>query len=682
MQQTKIKPVLEVQNLSVEYRTSSGAVKALRDVSINLKTGETFGLAGESGSGKSTLGLAILNYLDENGLITNGDIRLHGDSLLRLDNKAMQSIRGKIIAHVPQDPKTSLNPSITVGEQVAEVLRTHFDYDKIELKRRTAELFSKVGLPEPEHTVERYPHELSGGMQQRVLVAIALACEPDLIIMDEPTSGLDVTTKAKILDLIKKLQESVETTILLVSHDLGEIAETADRVGILYAGELMELGPVDTIFSGSMHPYTRGLLKAVPTEEANSRLEPIQGTIPDLVDLPNGCIFADRCEHADESCQNNKIEMVDVDSESHLSRCKKTDELGKFNHKTTVASDVAKRERTNKDILNLYNIEKYYQDNSIIEQIIGDPKPIRAVDGIDLNIREGETLGLVGESGCGKSTLARTVAGLTDATGGSVKYKGVDINSWDLDNNNRFREETGMVFQNPHSSLNPSKTVYQILRRPIENLTDLEKTQINERIVTLLEQVSLTKNYAQRHVKELSGGEKQRIAIARAFATNPSFVILDEPVSALDLSVQASLVNLLEDLRAEYNCSYLFISHDLSVVKHLCDRIAVMYLGKIMEVGTIEEIFSPPHHPYTRSLLSNISTLDPGSNVTKTHLEGTVPSARDPPSGCNFCTRCPQYKQGVCDIDEPTLEQVPGSGSGHLAACKLNKEELMDTIHK
>lgn len=677
---TESKSVLEVDQLSVEYETGAGAVKALRDISFKLQSGETFGLAGESGSGKSTLGLAILNYLDDNGSVSSGDIRFHDESLLSLDASAIRSIRGKMIAHVPQDPKTSLNPSIQVGEQVAEVLRAHFNYNKKSVSERTTELFDDVGLPEPEHTKKQYPHELSGGMQQRVLVAIALACEPDLIIMDEPTSGLDVTTKSKILDLINQLQESFDTTILMISHDLGEIAETADRVGILYAGELMEVGPVETVFSKSMNPYTRGLLKAVPSRREDQRLESIEGSIPDLVDIDSGCIFADRCEYAEEACRTGTIEMADIGSESHQSRCRRTEDLDEFTRGDVVRAEPVTKAQNQETILHTNDLKKYYRDSSVLQRYFGETKPVRAVDDVSITIQEGEALGLVGESGCGKSTLAQAVSGLTDITNGGVKYRGIDIHSWEVEKENKFRKETGMVFQNPHSSLNPSKTVYQIISRPLETLTDFNRNNIDNRIIELLNQVGLSETYAKRFPEELSGGEKQRVAIARAFAANPSFVILDEPVSALDLSVQANIVNLLRDLQNEYNCSYLFISHDLSVVKNLCDRIAVMYLGKIVEIGTTSDIFAPPYHPYTRSLISNINSVDPESTVSKTRLEGTVPSARDPPSGCNFCTRCPKYKEGLCDTEEPELERSDGPSSDHSLSCHLDTDELSEEL--
>lgn len=675
----KQKPVIKIEDLSIEYKTGEGAVKAIRNVSFDLQSGETFGLAGESGSGKSTLGLAILNHLDENGYIVDGDITFNDKSLVSMSPEKLRSIRGNVIAHVPQDPKTSLNPSIKVGEQVAEVLDTHFEYDKDQIHDKTVELFEKVELPDPEFIMDQYPHELSGGMQQRVLVAIGLACEPELIVMDEPTSGLDVTTKTKILDLIDDLQEKFDTTILLISHDLGEIAEIADRVGILYAGELMEIGSIEEVFTNPKNPYTHGLLDAVPSQKEDEKLSSIGGSIPELVDIPNGCIFADRCEYADDECRNNEIGMQEIGSKGHLSRCRRIEDIDRFSYGNDRESVVNNTKSKSEVLLQVNDIKKYYTDSSMFDRIFGEKKPVRAVNGVEFDIRKGESFGLVGESGCGKSTLASTIAGLTEATSGSIKYRGVDINTWEVENQNKFRTETGIVFQNPHSSLNPKKTVYQILQRPLSTQTDLQNKGIKERIIELLEQVGLSKTYAERYPDELSGGEKQRVAIARAFATKPSFVILDEPVSALDLSVQANIINLLNHLQQEYNCAYLFISHNLSVVKNICDRIAVMYLGKVAEIGDTSDIFNPPYHPYTRALISNIRSVNPEINIEKTKLDGTVPGARDPPSGCNFCTRCPKYKEGLCDTEEPDLENT-NEDNQHKISCHLGNEELSESM--
>jgi peptide/nickel transport system ATP-binding protein len=668
--------VLSVDNLSVEYLTDNESVKAVRDVSLHIEPGETLGIAGESGSGKSTLALAILRYLEGNGRITDGIIEYGGRSILDLSSRELKELRGNEIAHVPQDPNTSLNPSMTVGDQIAEVVRTHRDVSRSEAMEQTYEVLHEVNLPDPKTNASQYPHELSGGQQQRVLLAIALTCQPQLLILDEPTTGLDVTTQAKILDLIDELIDERDTSVLLITHNLGVINQITDRVGIMYAGEIMEMGATDEVFSSPANPYTQGLLASLPQGE-DRRLKPIPGQIGDLKTIPDGCVFADRCEFATDECRDGPIEKVSVDSDpEHLTRCRQWEHAVD----NPIQSDTQTLERTTKPdqstLIEAQNVTKYFGETSFLDSVFNGKPPVKAVDGVDLHIRESETLGIVGESGCGKSTLGSVLLNLLPATGGDISFRGTAFDSMDDSDWKAFRSECQIVFQNPHSSLNPKHTVGQAIKRPLELFTDQSEDEQRERVAELLTQVGLQPSYANRYPRDLSGGEKQRVAIARAFSVNPSFVVLDEPVSALDVSVQASILNLLTELQEEYGTSYLLISHNFSVVNYISDRIAVMYLGNFVEIGSTASIFEPPFHPYTRALLSNIPSADPDVERDRIYLEGDVPSARNPPSGCPFRTRCPQKIGGICEREVPTLEAVDSDDPGHLISCHLDCDEM------
>ena len=679
--------LLEIESLDVEYATDDGAVHAVRDLSLPVYEGETFGLAGESGSGKSTLALSVLRYLGGNGRVTNGEIRFKGTSLLDCSKKELRSIRGNQIAHVPQSPDRALNPSLTVGEQIAETIELHRDVTKEEAWEQTYETLEEVNLPDPEYNAKRYPHELSGGMQQRILIAMALSCSPDLLILDEPTTGLDVTTEAKILDLVDDLKRKYNASILLITHDLGVIAQVADRAGIMYAGEIIERGSVEQVFNNPANPYTQGLLDAVPELGREDELEAIPGQPPELDQLPDGCIFADRCEFAEEACRTGSIEEEPIpDEPGHRSRCRRWETVIEANSDTETVSESATTDESAVDeakesILEAEGVKKYFGEESFFDRIFGGEPPVKAVDDVDFTVNESETLGLVGESGCGKSTLAKTVLRLLNLTDGTIQFDGNDIASLEGSDLKEFQSESQIVFQHPDSSLNPRKTIRQSLERPLKLFTDLSEDERTERIHELLEQVELGADYAGRYPHELSGGQKQRVAIARAFAANPSFVVLDEPLSALDVSVQASILNLLSMLRKEYGSSYLFISHDLSVVNYISDRIAVMYLGKIVEVGSKQAVFEPPYHPYTQSLLSSVPAPDPDTDRERIHLEGDVPSPRETPSGCPFHTRCPKKIGDVCETEEPELESVVTSDDeSHRIACHLDEDEMAMSV--
>jgi len=673
--------VLDIDSLYVEYSTPRGGVQAVRDVSLAIERGETVGIAGESGSGKSTLALAILQYLGENGHITDGTIEFKGQRLADLSHKELLSIRGNEIAHVAQDAKKSLNPSITVGEQIAETVKKHRGLSKSEAHEHALEMLEEVNIPDPEYHADKYVHELSGGQQQRVLIAIALSCNPDMLILDEPTTGLDVTTQVKIIDLIEDLKEEFNTTILLITHNLEIIAEITDRVAIMYAGEFMEKGPTERVFANPTNPYTQGLLGATPEIGSDKEPTEIPGQVPSLTDLPTGCVFAERCEFATEKCREEPIPLEQIE-EDHETRCIRWEHA--IENPLQSGQGTLDRGEPGEELIKAKGVKKFFDEPNAIGRLMSDgplaeyfetEPPVQAVSGVDLTIREGETVGLVGESGSGKSTLGRTLLQLLEPTDGTVEFRGEDITEFDSGELRDFYAECQLVFQNPHSSLNPRKSIYEIIDKPLKLFTDMDEDERNQRVQNLLNQMDLGPEYMSRYPHELSGGEKQRVAIARAFAPNPSLIVLDEPMSALDVSVQANILNLLSELRSEYGTAYFFISHDLGVISAICDQINVMYLGEVVESGTRDDIFDPPYHPYTRALLSSIPTLDPTEDANPIRLEGDVPSPRTPPSGCSFHTRCPQKIGEVCEAEVPELESKTDE-EFHTIACHLDPGEM------
>lgn len=669
--------LLDVDGLNVEFRVKHGRIKALRDVSVSLQKGETLGIAGESGSGKSTLALAILRYLDSNAHIPSGEIKFKGQNLLELPKSELQNLRGNQIAHVAQNATTALNPSMRIGAQIREAIVRYQDVSgKDEAMERVYEFLEQVNIPDPKEIAQRYPSELSGGQQQRALIAIALSCQPELLILDEPTTGLDVTTQAKLLDLIEELKSTFDIGIILITHNLSVIAQIADRVNILYAGEMMEKGDVDNVFTEPANPYTQALLATTPELHKHKELQQIPGQIPGLDDIPDGCIFSDRCEFATEECTSSPIQMETV-SPGHETRCTRWE--------AAVEDPIQAHEAPHRSsdpgepILEAEELVKHYDPGTFFQRHFGDHSPVQAVRGVEIEVREGETVGLVGESGCGKSTLGRTLLGLHDATSGRIRYRGTPISSLSKSETKKFRQECQIIFQDPEASLNPRKKIKNIIGWPIKKFTELDEDEREERIKELLNQVGLPTKMKTKYPHELSGGEQQRVSIARAFAANPSLIVLDEPVSALDVSVQASILNLLDDLRAEYNTSYLLISHDMGVIQSVTDRLVVMYLGKVIETGQIEEVLEPPYHPYTRALLSSIPSLQPSANSTRIRLQGDVPSARDPPTGCSFHTRCPQKIGEICETEDPELESTEtgtNGASSHCTSCHLDETDM------
>ncbi len=687
-------PVLRIDNLSVEYRTRGGNVRAVRDVSFSIGRGETFGVVGESGSGKSTLAFAVMGYLSSNAKVSSGRIDYQGEDLLAMPSERWDALRGARIAMVYQDPMSSLNPSIIVGEQVAEAITSHEPVSAKVARDRTLELFAAVNMPEPAAIFRRYPHQLSGGQQQRVLIAMALANNPDLLIMDEPTTGLDVTTEAQILDLIAELKRSFSSAILYISHNLGVIARISDRIGVMYAGQIVEQGPVREVFRRQLHPYTAGLLECLPSLDFGRRdraLKLIQGMIPDLARLPAACSFAPRCPHARERCHNEAPELVEV-VPRHWSRCmfwreqeveralreatSRTSETAITAVTATAANSANSAPR--RPLLVVDNLSRDYIDAKKLLGIFGQERIVHALDGVSLELAPDETLAVVGESGCGKTTLARLIVGLVEPTDGTILFDGNKLEGSAAERERDVRRRLQMVFQNPDSTLNPKRSIGQALARPLALFCGLSGAQAVEEATKLLRAVRLDERYLDRLPNQLSGGEKQRVGIARAFATNPDLIVCDEPVSALDVSVQAAILNLLGDLQARAHTAYLFISHDMSVVRYLADRVAVVYLGKIAEIGPVERVFAPPWHPYTEALLSAIPVPDPDAAVTPIRLEGPVPSAANPPSGCVFHTRCPRKIGAICEQQVPPARQGP---NGHTIVCHIPLETLT-TVQK
>jgi peptide/nickel transport system ATP-binding protein len=671
-------PIIQAQNLSIDYKLEQGWVNALHNVSIAIRPLEIHGLVGESGSGKSTLALALMRYLAANARITSGQILLDGDDLVPNTTAEMRHIWGRQISLVPQDALASLNPSYQIGEQIAEITRLHEGLSRKASWERAVEMLRRVKIADPEAVAKRYPHQLSGGMQQRVTIAMALSTRPRLLILDEPTTSLDVTTEAVILDLFRELIHDNQAAALYVSHNLGLVAQLCDTVTVLYGGEVMASGSVVETYKRPLHPYTISLLASLPrpTEGVETRLPTIEGVAPSLAERPKACVFADRCPAALQLCRDVKPPL-EIVQDGRMIACYRWREIADG----SLVIDTAPKERNipapprERYVLTADNIQKRFGKRTLLGRLTGHTGAIlTAVDGVSLKIRERSTLGLVGESGSGKTTLARCIVALETADGGDITLLDIPLS---LDLRQRPQSalrELRMVFQNPNDTLNPYMSVGETLSRTITRLDGtLSRDQIQARVTELLDAVRLTAEYAARYPSELSGGEKQRVAIARAFATNPALVLADEPTSSLDVSVQSVILNLLKDLRAQQGASYLFISHDLRAVSYLADWIIVMYLGEIVEAGDSEDVYTAPSHPYTEALLSAIAVPDPTVQQKRIRLEGDVPSAAHIPSGCRFHTRCPRKIGAICETDAPPWRDA---GGDHFIRCHIPVDEL------
>jgi peptide/nickel transport system ATP-binding protein len=681
-------PVLRVRELAISYETRRGDVDAVRDVSFEIQRGNAFGLVGESGCGKSTVAFGIVNFLG-NGRIVDGSILFQGRELRGRSEDELRHLRGDQIAMVYQDPMQALNPSMRVGDQLTEVLTVHRGLGKGEARKRCLQMLERVYMPDPEQVMVRYPHQLSGGQQQRVVIAMSLLNDPALLIMDEPTTALDVTVEAAVLDLIAELRRELDTAILYISHNLGVVARVCERVGVMYAGEMVERADVEEIFLRPMHPYTQGLMRCIPklgTSKASSMLFPIPGRVPSPIDLPPGCIFEPRCSYARERCREQHPGFREI-GRDHLARCHFAEEIVAGAWQPPESLPVALRlgqetKMGGESILSVERAKTYYrQESGSVASLfgLGEKLFVKAVDDITFEVPKGGTLGVVGESGCGKSTLAKTIVGLEPLTDGHVEFLGFDISQpvkkRDLD----LIRELQMVFQNPDSTMNPSFSVGHQIGRPLRRFGTVPKDKVREEVIRLLDSVKLDGSYFYRLPRQLSGGEKQRVGIARAFAGRPDLVLCDEPVSSLDVSVQAAVLNLLLEIQQEFGTTLVFIAHDLSVVRFFSDFVAVMYLGKICEIGPAEAIYAPPYHPYTEALLAAVPIPDPSVEQKHIRLSGSVPSALNPPSGCRFNTRCPHKIGEICQTEEPPWQDA---GGGHRIFCHIPLEELqkMDAV--
>jgi len=680
--------LLETAGLSVTFPTREGDVRAVRDLSFTLERSETIGIVGESGSGKSTVALAVLGLLPKFARVT-GSVRCMGRELLGLPEEDLAKVRSSTIAYIPQDPLSSLNPAFTVGYQVSETIWTRRNVSKEDANRRAVELLEMVGIPRAAERADSYPHEFSGGMRQRVVIAIAMANDPDVIIADEPTTALDVTIQAQVLEALRAAREQTQASLILITHDLGVVAGMADRVMVMYAGKPVETAPAEAIFYESRMPYTLGLLGSLPRLDSSSHsaLRPIPGSPPSLLNLPSVCPFAPRCPIAYQRCRVEEPALLEV-GPGHATACHRSADLtagdtGLFTPTwaDTESADpgaalVATEESGDADgtqpaaangkLIEVHDLVKHFpiRGGKLIRHTVG---VAHAVCGVSFDLAEGETLGLVGESGCGKSTTARTVLQLLPATSGSVRYRDTELTGQSRKQLRPMRQHLQVVFQDPYASLDPRVPVGEIVAEPLKVHGRWDRKTGPERVNQLFELVGLNPEHRNRFPHEFSGGQRQRVGIARALALEPKVLVLDEPVSALDVSIQAGVVNLLEALQDRLGLAYLFIAHDLSVVRHICDRVAVMYLGKIVEIGTGTQVYETPAHPYTQALLSAVPVPDPAIERQRRRilLTGDVPSAVAPPSGCRFRTRC-WKAQEICAQEEPALTD---RGQGHPVAC-------------
>lgn len=702
-------PVLEVKDLAISYRTRDGDVPAVRGVNFSVGQGETVGLVGESGCGKSTIAFGILDFLGSNGFVAEGSIKFMGQELVGKPASELRRIRGNNISMVYQDPMQALNPALNIGTQLIEVLTTHHNINKKDAWDKCVAMLERVYMPDAADVMGRFPHMISGGQQQRVVIAMGMLNNPSLLIMDEPTTALDVTVEAAVLDLVDDLKNDFNTGIIFITHNLGVVARVSDTLCVMYAGEMVERGNIQTIFDNPAHPYTRGLLCCIPrlTDDlAYNKLWSIQGRVPQPSERDDvRCVFSPRCDWMErhemlEQCTKTHPELLTV-GDDHQSRCFLGAETLKYSvsdyarGKRKLIEDAEEENGDNgttelgggntfdeKYVARIENLKVYYQQSSgTLKGLLGleEKSYVKAVDNVSVKVQNGSILGVVGESGCGKSSFVKGLVGLEKVSDGKASLMGFDITEPVIDRDESLIKELQMVFQNPDSTLNPSFTVGQQIARPIKRFNTVSDGEVADEVQRLLRAVKLDSYYHDRYPRQLSGGEKQRVGIARALASRPSMLICDEPVSALDVSVQAAVLNLLNEIKEELGTTMIFIAHDLSVVRFISDFIAVMYLGQIVEFGSVRRIYPPPYHPYTEALLSAVPVPDPVVSRRKfIRLSGDVPSAIDPPSGCRFHTRCPRRNLlpdngKICEQQDPPWQKGAGA---HKIMCHIPIEKL------
>lgn len=675
-------PALQIRDLNVRFPSEDGVVHAVRGVNLEVDSGEVLAIVGESGSGKSVTSMAVMGLLDENARI-DGSVTLHGTELIGRSDNWMSNVRGRKVAMIFQDPLSALTPVYTIGDQIIEALQIHSKIDDKAAHERALELLRMVGIPNPEVRIKAFPHEFSGGMRQRVVIAMAIANNPDVIIADEPTTALDVTIQAQVIDLLKVAQRETNAAVVMITHDLGVVAGMADQVAVMYAGRIVEAGSVDDIFYRTRMPYTIGLLGSLPRPDMSrdEMLTPVEGNPPSLLALPPGCPFGPRCPMVSEECRAGEPELCATDNPDHQAACVKVQRIidGKLGYadiypiprvRPHELAGVPREQR--EEVLRVEGLVKTFPltKGAVFKRRVGT---VHAVDTIDLDIRAGETLGLVGESGCGKTTTIMSILGLKAPESGKVVVLGKDVATLGRADRKTVREDLQVVFQDPMASLDGRMPVSDILAEPLK-YNGYPKDKIPGRIRDLMKLVGLEPAHANRYPRNFSGGQRQRICIARALALEPKLLVLDEPVSALDVSIQAGVLNLLEQLRTELGLSYLFVAHDLSVVRHIATRVAVMYLGHIVEIGDVDDVFDAPQHPYTQALLSAIPVPDPAKERQRDRivLTGDLPSPANPPSGCPFHTRCPKFRtldqtqQQRCSQERPDLHV---QGADQEVAC-------------
>ena len=674
-------PILEIDKLSISFFTRLREIPAVMDFSVSVKPGEAVGLVGESGCGKSTVALGVMQDLGKNGRIVGGSIKFKGRDLGEMSDAELRDIRGSEIAMIYQEPMASLNPAMKIGRQLMEVPMIHAGMSEKDAYDRALQVVTDVKLPDPKRILQAYPHQLSGGQQQRIVIAMALMSEPSLLILDEPTTALDVTVEAAVVELVKDLGKKYGTSMLFISHNLGLVLETCDRICVMYSGEAVERGSIEDVFDEMQHPYTQALFRSIPLPGADKNARPlvaIPGNFPLPHERPEGCNFGPRCDYFEAGrCDQGYIPMQDVPgNERHATRCLRYDEIDW--QAPLELAEVKKKGEIGDVVLKMDNLKKYYQVAANAMFGGGNTKVVKANETLSFEARESETLAIVGESGCGKSTFAKVLMGLETATDGTIMLDNQSIGDVPIEKRTTQNvADIQMVFQNPFDTLNPSMSVGRQIVRALEifKIGKNEKERW-QRMLELLDLVKLPREFAKRMPRQLSGGQKQRVGIARAFAGDARIVVADEPVSALDVSVQAAVTDLLMEIQREQKTTLLFISHDLSIVRYLSDRVMVMYLGHVVELGTTDQVFSPPYHPYTEALLSAVPIAD--TKVKKKHivLEGDIPSAMNPPSGCPFQTRCgwkSKVPGNLCETEIPPMRIL---ADAHQIKCHLSQEEF------